>query len=55
MQEKLHRQDELSRLERLYEGKEEITHPEDISATQYIAFSKRFIGQAIYRLFHINK
>ena len=24
MQEKLHRQDELSRLERLYEGKEEI-------------------------------
>ena len=41
---KLHWQDELSRLERLYEGKEEIGHTEDISATRSIAFSKQFIG-----------
>ena len=33
-----------SGLERLYEGKEEITHLGDISATRYIAFSKRVIG-----------
>ena len=41
---KLHRQGELSHLKRLYKGKEEISRPEDISATQYITFSKRFIG-----------
>ena len=40
----LHRQGDLSSLERLYEEKEEIARPDDISDTWYIAFSKRFIG-----------
>ena len=35
--------------------KEEIACLDDISTTRYIAFSKRFIGQAIYHLFHINR
>ena len=40
----IHREDELSCLERLYEAKEEIACLENILASRYIAFSKRFIG-----------
>ena len=52
---KLHRQGELPRLKRLYEGKEEIARLEGISATRDIVFSKRFIGWTICRLFQIKQ